>query len=115
MGYRDFLGRVLVHVFFAALLTLPAVPAAAADLTREISFNIPRQPLAQALAEFSRQSDVIIVAASELTDGKVCNPVSATTTAARALTQLLDGTKLTYVQDADGAIVVKLAGVVSRR
>src|SRR3954469_6555945 len=101
MGYWDFWGRLLVRVCFAALLTAQAVTATAADLTREISFNIPRQPLAQALAEFSRQSDVIIVAASELTDGKVCNPVSTTTTAAKALAQLLDGTKLTYMQDKD--------------
>lgn len=107
--------RPFARVLFSALLAMQVVTALAADLTREISFNIPRQPLAQALAEFSRQSDVIIVAASELTDGKLCNPVSATTTAAKALTQLLDGTRLTYMQDKDGAIVVKMAGTVSKR
>jgi iron complex outermembrane receptor protein len=105
----------LVRPLQAALLTILAVTATAADLTREISFNIQRQPLAQALAEFSRQSDVIIVAASELTAGKVCNPISATTTAAKALTQLLDGTKLIYIQDKDGSIVIKQPGNISRR
>jgi iron complex outermembrane receptor protein len=97
------------------LAVLFALPAVAADLTREISFNIPQQPLAQALAEFSRQSDVIIVASSDLTAGKISKPINATTTAAKALTQLLDGSQLVYTQDKDGSIVVqKPTGITMR-
>jgi iron complex outermembrane receptor protein len=86
-----------------------AVPAAATDLNREFKFNIPQQPLAEALADFSRQSDVIIIAPSELTAGKLSKPVNATTTPAKALKQLLEGSSLVYTQENDGSIVVRLS------
>jgi hypothetical protein len=82
-----------------------ATLAVAADLDREIHFNIPRQPLAQALTDFARQSDVIVVVPSELTAGKLSKPVSATTTAEQALKQLLEGSKLGFTQK-DGSIIV---------
>jgi outer membrane receptor protein involved in Fe transport len=84
-----------------------AALAAAADLNHEFIFNIPKQPLAEALADFSRQSDLIVVAPSELTAGKLSNAVKATTTAAKALTLLLEGSQLVYTQDSDGSVVVK--------
>ena len=85
----------------------PRRAAAAADLNRQINFNIPRQPLAQALADFSRQSDVIVVASSEVTSGKTSTPINAITTPAGALKQLLEGTKLQYTQEKDGSVIVK--------
>jgi iron complex outermembrane receptor protein len=99
----------LVALFFG-LVSLTV----AADLTREISFNIPQQPLAQALAEFSRQSDVIIAASSEITAGKTSKPINTTTTAAKALQLLLEGSKLVYTQDKDGSIVIKRPGRTTR-
>jgi iron complex outermembrane receptor protein len=113
-----------MRVLRKALLTLlaflisslnVATVAAAADLTREIAFDIPAQPLAQALTDFSRQSDVIVVAASELTTGKLSQPVNATTTAAKALTQLLEGSNLVYTQEKDGSIIVKKPVKISMR
>lgn len=81
----------------------------AADPARRIAFNIPSRPLAQALADFSRQSDVIVVAASELVKGKVSKALNVTTTAEEALKQLMEGSKLIYTQEQDGSIIVKQA------
>src|SRR6266702_5840964 len=91
----------LIGSFYLATL------AAAADLNREFNINIPKQPLAASLTDFSRQSDVIVVASSDLTAGKFSKPVNATTTAAKALKQLLEGSKLAFTQENDGSIVVK--------
>jgi iron complex outermembrane recepter protein len=94
-------------LFLSSIATAFAV--AAADLDRRIAFNIPAQPLSQALAEFSRQSDVIVVVSSEITAGKLSQAVSETTTAEKALQRLLEGTKLVYTQETDGSIVIKRA------
>lgn len=90
-----------------AFSSLCMLQVKAADLDRAIPFNIPEQPLAQALADFSRQSDVIVIASTDITAGKVSNPINETTTAAKALKQLLQGTQLQYTQEKDGSIIVK--------
>jgi iron complex outermembrane recepter protein len=87
----------------------------AADLSRQIAFDIPAQPLAHALAEFSRQSDVIVVAASDITAGKLSKPINTTTTAERALKRLLEGSNLVYTQERDGSVIVKEATKAAQR
>lgn len=99
---------------FVALLVFATI-ATAADLTREISFDIPAEPLAQALADFSRQSDVIVVAASAVTDGRLSTAIHTTATAEAALKKLLQGSKLVYTQEMDGSIVVRQPVEVSMK
>ncbi len=91
----------------AAALVVCAFGCAAADLTREIDFDIPAQPLSQALADFSRQAETNVVATTEITSGKISRAVKGTTTAVKALNRLLEGTDLQYRVQGDGAIVVE--------
>ncbi len=71
------------------------------------TFNIPARPLAEALAEFSRQCDVIVIAPSDVTNGKVSKPITGDMPPSKALEQLLQGTKLRFATEADGSIIVR--------
>ncbi|HWK73731.1 MAG TPA: TonB-dependent siderophore receptor [Povalibacter sp.] len=71
------------------------------------AFDIPAKALAEALVEFSRQSDVIVVAPQTMTSGKISSAVSGTMTPQQAVEQLLKGTQLRYIIEADGSIVVR--------
>src|ERR1700761_6951511 len=92
------------------LSLLWSIGALAADLTRQLSFDIPSEPLAEALIAFARQSDVVIVASSDVTADKRSSPVRLTATPVRALTQMLQGTGLVFTQVSDGSIVVRQVG-----
>src|SRR5689334_12769271 len=100
--------RVSLAVFLMILML--AEVRAAEQPTR--AFNIPAQPLAEALADFSRQSDVIVLAPSTLTGGRTSKAVAGEMSPARALDQLLDGTDLHYVMEQDGSVI--LQGQASR-
>lgn len=71
------------------------------------SFDIPAKALAEALVEFSRQSDVIVVAPQAMTSGKRSTAISGSMTTQQAVEQLLRGTQLRYAIEADGSIVVQ--------
>lgn len=82
-----------------AALTAPHRQAAAqtgpsAAATAAAPFNIRAQPLAQALAEFARQSGLQLVYAPELLQGKRSNAVAQQKDAPSALADLLRGTGL---------------------
>jgi outer membrane receptor for ferric coprogen and ferric-rhodotorulic acid len=72
-------------------------------------FDIPAKSLAEALVEFSRQSDVIVIAPHQMTSGKRSTAVSGTMTMQQAVERLLEGTQLEYVMEGDGSIVVRAA------
>lgn len=74
-----------------------AAPAQAQNGERAIAFDIPAQPLGQALAVFSQQAGVDVVYGGAVPD--VRSPsVSGTLSTAEALSQLLTGSGLTYRQ-----------------
>lgn len=79
-----------------ALAGFPAPRAAAVpgDTLVRVAFSIPALPLADALAEFSRQADVAVRVDAAAAQGVRSHAVSGNLTAAEALRRLLEGTGL---------------------
>jgi catecholate siderophore receptor len=90
----------------AAPLALAARVSTPADTTIRIRFDIPEQPLARALADFSRQSAVRVRVDLAAASGARSRPVSGALNAAEALRRLLDGTGLAARFPDDGTVLV---------
>ncbi|HEY3814582.1 MAG TPA: TonB-dependent receptor [Caulobacteraceae bacterium] len=98
----------------ARLLSYAAAPAMAIALFAtsahaqgaSTEFEIPAEPLAQALLQFSKQANVDVGAAADLTRGKTSHAVHGTMTPQEALKQLLEGTGLSVTPRGDGGLVV---------
>ena len=76
----------------------------------EKSFDLPSQPLATALLQFSRQSEVPVVVAPDLIADKVAPAVKGSYTPSSALSQLLGGTGLKAAHQQNGGVTLVLAG-----
>ena len=76
------------------------------DTTARIRFNIPAQPLADALGQFSRQAAVRVEVDAEGAAGVRSQGVSGTYTAAEALRRLLDGSGLSARFPDEGTVRV---------
>jgi iron complex outermembrane recepter protein len=72
------------------------------------SFEIESQPLAKALMRYSEQSQVVIVAPSDLVKGKTSSAVGGYLEPGLALGQLLKGTGLTLQANGKGALTLKV-------
>lgn len=88
-------------------LGLAAAPAAAQAQAR--AFDIPAKPLSSALLEFSRQADLLVVVAPELTAGKRSQAIKGTMSPDQAVRQLLRGTQLQAVPNAGGGYRIERA------
>lgn len=86
-----------------------ATPASAQTATR--SFDIPAQKLSSALIEFNRQSGTLVMAPSELTEGKSSTALRGRMTSSAAITRLLGGTGLRAVTNAQGGYRIERAAV----
>ena len=91
----------MVSEVLGALCVPLALTGAAAALAQAVesatlTADIPAQPLAQALAEFSRQTDLNVVYVSEVVREKKSRAVSAGLRAEAALSHLLQGTGLKF-------------------
>lgn len=75
-------------------LRAPRAIAAPGDTLARVTFSIPALPLADALAEFSRQADVRVQLDAAAASGLRSHAVGGSYTAAEALRRLLDGTGL---------------------
>lgn len=80
-----------LHRLTAAALLALAMQAA---IAQSHSFNLPAQPLEQALAQFARQAGLQLAASPELLRGLRGQPVSGTLDAKAALAELLRGSGL---------------------
>lgn len=90
-----------------SVLTMsPAIVQAHAQ-TR--SFDIPAQSLSSALLEFSRQADMLVVVAPDLTAGKRSQALKGHMTPDQAVRLLLRGTQLQPTVNAGGGYRVTLA------
>jgi iron complex outermembrane recepter protein len=78
-----------------AVLAISAEPAAAQQLR---SFNIPSQPLASGIIQFSKQSDIDVIAPAALLRGLHGRRVRGHLTPDQALSRLLEGTGLRGVR-----------------
>ncbi len=92
-------GAVLSAILMATtaagwIAAMPAAAQTASEARR--GFDIPAQPLAQALMLFGRQSGLQVTAEGPLTDGLSSTPVAGDLSPAEALSRLLTGTGLTF-------------------
>ncbi|MEN3953466.1 TonB-dependent receptor [Iodidimonas sp. SYSU 1G8] len=88
-----------------ACMTATVAPAIAqADAIR--AFDLPAAPLGRALARFTQETGVIVVADASLTRGKQSDPVKGTFTAPAALAELLRGTGLRAIDDGKSGFVL---------
>jgi len=88
--------RVGISLFAAALLASVSVQAAHAQaLSVSKEFNIPAQPLENALIEFSKISGVQVIASSDIVANKRAGAFYRKAPAEKALSSILAGTGLT--------------------
>ena len=78
------------------------------------SFNIESQPLAKALMKYSEQSQIVVVASTDLVKGKTSSAVGGTLEPGMALDQLLKGTGLALQANSNGAMTLKADAVQSQ-
>jgi len=71
------------------------------------TFNIPAQPISSALIEFSRQSDVMVLVAPELTAGRRSQSVTGNLPVNEAIARLLRGSGLRAVPNPRGGYRVE--------
>ncbi|WP_235074162.1 TonB-dependent receptor [Asticcacaulis sp. AC466] len=108
MNTRLKLARGLsVLALMAAGMTAPVVANAQAPATQTMPFHLAQKDVSAALKDFSRATDLQIIAAPNLVRGKRSTAVSGTMTARAALTQLLAGTGLS-ADIVDGSVIVRV-------
>ncbi len=90
-------------IISAALLTGSALAgfaspvwAQSAETSGQRSFNIPAQPLADAIMAYGAQSGIQVTASADLVAGRTSSAISGTFSPAEALSHLLTGTGLTF-------------------
>ncbi|WP_231923316.1 TonB-dependent siderophore receptor [Sphingobium cloacae] len=91
---RSLLGAVFMGTAAAGAIAAPAM--AQAQTVAERSFNIPAQPLADALVAFADQSGYQVTADGGMIRGVRTNGVNGTLAPTQALGQLLSGTGFTF-------------------
>ncbi len=98
-------------LFRTLVLTLAtAMPAHAVDMDRELTFSIPSQPLASALVEFARQSQIqILTANAELTKYSSAG-IQGRHTVRAALSAILSGTDLSFREVGEGTLTIAREG-----
>jgi len=88
-----------------AMASLPAMAQSAAAAR----IDIPAQPLARAIAEYSRLTGILVVADASLTRGRSSTAVRGQFTSEAALAQMLSGTGLQASSDGAGGFVLSQA------
>jgi hypothetical protein len=96
--------RCLTLVCLVMMMAAAPVIVHADDATTR--FDIKAQPLSEALMAFGVQTGAIVMASSELTTGKISEPVAGQLTRQEALTRMLQGTGLKFETNANGTILI---------
>ncbi len=96
-------GRYKALLGAASMLALSSMVHAAEQAQ---SIHLEAQPLEKALVNFSRQTGVVVFAPAEIVSGISAPALSGTLTAEVALRQMLAGTGLKAMMNADGSYVV---------
>ncbi|MGC4250876.1 MAG: STN domain-containing protein, partial [Sphingobium sp.] len=94
-GSRAAIGAVLLAGTALAGLASPA-SAQTAETAAQRTFNIPSQPLADAIMDYGAQSGVQVTAGADLVAGRTSSAVSGSFAPAEALSRMLAGTGLTF-------------------
>ena len=80
----------------------------AAVRAAEVTFDIPAQPLASAIIEFSRQSDITVTAAFALVQGKSAPAIQGKMEPTDALGKLLAGSNLKVSKNRNGILTIQI-------
>jgi iron complex outermembrane receptor protein len=91
------------------LLSLWLWCAAAAADSSPIDFSIKRQPLGNALLDYSYQSNTQVVMPGMLAEGRLANAVNGPYTREQALDQLLANSGLEYTFSGEGTVTIRRA------
>lgn len=97
--------RRLLSAASALAIALTVSTTAHAE-AQDAKFDIPAQPLSEALAEFSRQSKVNVVAPSSLTQGKVSNAVAGEMVPEEALQVIIGDADFDIRTEGDGSLIL---------
>ena len=97
--------RSMLGAASAIALMIGGASAAAEEADKKI-FNIEAQPLSEALLEFSKQSDVNVIAPSSLTRGHRATPVLGEYTPEEALKTMLGDADLEMRTQGNGSIIL---------
>lgn len=84
--------------------SLPSTPSLQAQ--GALAFDLPAQPLKNALARYDAHTSLSVFYPSELAEGKLSSPVHGVFTPEHALRRLLEGTGLAVQSVAQGAFVL---------
>lgn len=110
--------RLCMALLAAGLAAAPALPVlaqtGAASAAATHRFDIPAQPLAEALRAYMRQSGVQVVWPAALTEGVQSSAVSGDIDAQRALQQLLRGSGLVMRAVGTDAVTLERAAAAPR-
>lgn len=92
---------------FGAVSLLAIAAAAPAMAEQEAqSFEIPSQPLSEAIAEFARQANLDVIAPSALTRGKTSKPVAGEMEPQKALQLLMSDAALDVRRNDGGTLIL---------
>lgn len=101
-------GRASMWLASAAVLVAVSAPAAAETKM----FDVPRQPLRNAMTVLGHQADVQIIGTRDFTRDKIANAVRGVMTVDQALSRMLDGTGLTARRTASQTYII-VSGVAA--
>lgn len=93
----------------AAAASTAVIATCAAASEDRVRIEMPAQPLGQAVAAFSEQADVPVIAPAALLSGRQANALSGEFTVASALSAMLAGSAVEARADASGAYVLAAA------
>ncbi len=114
-GHRLRPSRLCIALLSAGLATAPALPALAqsspASAAATLRFDIPAQPLADALRTYMRQSGVQVAYPATLAEGLTSTAVAGQMDAPSALLRLLQGSGLNMRQVGPEAVTLERARV----
>ncbi|MBM0107285.1 TonB-dependent receptor [Steroidobacter sp. S1-65] len=86
-----------------------AILATAADAQAVTQWDLPGQPLAKSLRDIAAQSESNIIFDKKLVSGQQARPLKIKASAEEALSQVLEGTGLTFRQLDDKTVTIQLA------
>ncbi|GBQ81883.1 TonB-dependent receptor [Gluconacetobacter johannae DSM 13595] len=86
-----------------------SLPFLSAAQARPIGFDLPRQPVADAILAYGRQANVRIVLKADTANGVIAHPVKGVLEPEAALSALLLGTGLQSLHEPDGTILIESA------
>ncbi|WP_353252891.1 TonB-dependent receptor [Salinisphaera sp. PC39] len=107
-SYADGIGRALTALVAALVMAVTPTPGdAQPDGSQSRPFDIPAQPLPDALGDFAQQSGLQVSAEASLTSDHRSSAVSGTFTPERALDLLLAGTGLQWHWSGNDTVVLQ--------